>query len=473
MLTEALAGLPGNGAGAPLGQATGQTVAWVLLVLAAITGVAALVALAIVYRALRELGRAADELAEGNLHQRVGVEGPLQLRGLGERLNQVAGQLQERLATVVQQRNELGAVLSSMVEGVVAVDVDDRIMSLNRAAAELLELSPEWAIGRPVQEAIRNRAIQNFVGRTLHENANLQEEVTVRSGSMRQPDERHFQAQSAILRDAGGERLGAVIVLHDVTRLRRLELVRRDFVANVSHEIKTPVSAIRAAVETLRDEPGAEAEQTEQILSIIDRQSHRLGAIVDDLLSLARIEQNEDSIFEQLAAEPVRPVLEAAVETCQAKADEKQVTVEVDCEQTLRGWMNRPLLEQAVVNLVDNAVKYSPDRTTVRAQGRLEEAEVVVSVIDQGRGIEPAHLPRVFERFYRTDKARSRAMGGTGLGLSIVKHVAEAQGGRVSVDSSPGYGSAFHIFLRAAERKSAPETERVKAPRKAAADQQK
>jgi two-component system phosphate regulon sensor histidine kinase PhoR len=427
---------------------------WWILLPAGAVGLALLVMLAIVYRSLRELRRAADRLAQGDFNQRIGVKGPLQLRGLAERLNQMAGQLQSRLATVVQQRNELGAVLSSMSEGVVAIDTDEQIISLNRAAAELLSLSPTWAIGRPIQEALRNSALQQFIARSLKQNAALQEEITLRPTTDQQHNQRHMQAQSAILRDARGRRFGAVIVLHDVTRIRRLELVRREFVANVSHEIKTPVSAIRAAVETLEDEDMHDPEQTKRILGIVGRQSQRLGQIVDDLLSLARIEQQEQGLGQELQVEPVAPVLRAAVETCQSKAEQTATAVAVDCPSDLRAPMNRALLEQALVNLIDNAIKYSDQQTTVHVLGRAEEDEVVLAVKDQGRGIEPEHLPRVFERFYRTDKARSRAMGGTGLGLSIVKHVAEAQGGRVSVDSTPGGGSEFRIHLSAAGKPS-------------------
>ena len=433
---------------ASLAQSDSAGTIWIVLLLALGAGLALLVLLLIIQRSLRELRRAADRLAQGDFDQRIGVTGPFQLRELSERLNQMAGQLQGRLSTVVQQRNELGAVLSSMVEGVVAIDLDEQIISLNRASAELLNLSPTWAIGRPIQEALRNAALQSFVERTLTENTALQEEIIMRPGTgTGEESQRHMQAQSAILRDASGQRFGAVIVLHDVTRIRRLELIRRDFVANVSHEIKTPVSAIRAAVETLEDGDDSDPQQMRQIVGIIGRQSQRLGAIVEDLLSLARIEQNEEAIFDELVDEPVAPVLTAAVETCQAKAREKQIALSVSCPDRLQARMNRALLEQAMVNLIDNAVKYSPEATRVSVEAVEQGEEVVLSVTDQGRGIEPRHLPRIFERFYRTDNARSRAMGGTGLGLSIAKHVAEAQGGRVSVDSAPERGSTFRVHL--------------------------
>lgn len=440
----------------PLLALTEHALLWTLVVLLAALGIAVLAASVAISRAIGRLQAAADRFAQGDFSQRVDVSGPLQVSSLATSLNEMAAQLEDRLSTVVQQRNELGAVLSSMVEGVLAIDLDERIISLNRAAAKLLRLDPSLAIGRSIQEAIRNVALQAFVSKTLRENAPSDSEFSLRVAD--EPRERFLQAQSAILRDASGQRIGAVIVLHDVTRLRRLERVRQEFVGNVSHEVKTPVAAVKAAVETLLNGDTHDPETTQRFLKMISRQADRLATLVEDLLSLARIEQEAGQIFAELEAGPVRAVLVGALETCQVNADAKQMSLTMRCDPALRARMNAPLLEQAVVNLVDNAVKYSPAGTDVEIVAEAEGDEVVVRVADHGRGIEPEHLPRIFERFYRTDKARSRELGGTGLGLSIVKHVAQAHGGRVSVDSFPGSGSVFRIHLQPA---GAETTERV------------
>lgn len=433
---------------------TTPTVIIVLLVLALIVAIWLLVR---TFRSISELRWAANRLAQGDLSRRIRLGGPAPVRVLADALNQMASQLQDRLATVVRQRNELGAVLSSMIEGVLAVDTEERIISLNAAAARLLDLAPTAVIGRPIQEVVRNTALQRFAADTLSQQVALQADMTLR---VPRPDgvpvERYLQAQSAILRDDRGQRLGAVLVLHDVTQLRRLESVRRDFVANVSHEVKTPLSAIKAAVETLLDEAGEVGEadpdhHDHRFLQIIARQAQRMDNIVEDLLALARIEQEQGRVLAELKAEPVNGVLKSAAETCQAKAAEKDIELTVDCEPDLLAAMNPMLLEQAVTNLIDNAIKYSPPQTRVEVTGHRDGEEVVIGVVDEGRGIEPEHLPRIFERFYRTDRARSRALGGTGLGLSIVKHVAEAHGGRVAVDSFPGTGSHFRIYVRAAD----------------------
>ncbi len=360
-------------------------------------------------------------------------------------------QLHERLAVVDRRRSELEAVLSSMVEGVAFIDTDERLVSLNHAAAQLLSLDPERAIGRPIQEVVRNVALQSLVAGALGTRSLEAHhgELTVRLSPGSSADDRYLQAHAAPVRDAEGQRVGAVVVLHDITRLRRLESVRRDFVANVSHEIKTPISAIKAAIETLIDDPAMPAVPRGRFTSIIARQTDRLDHIVEDLLSLTRLEQEGRQNASELEAHALRPVIDAACETCHANAQAKSIELVREAEAV---WVRAvpTLLEQALVNLIDNAIKYSPDQTTVRIAAQRRGHEVVICVTDHGRGIEAEHLPRVFERFYRTDRARSRSLGGTGLGLSIVKHVAEVHGGRAGVQSSPGRGSTFSLYLQAA-----------------------
>ncbi|MEM6391337.1 MAG: ATP-binding protein [Planctomycetota bacterium] len=411
---------------------------------------------------------AARRMARGDLSVRVDTQGPFHLGELAASLNRMARQLDDRLSTVVQQRNELGAVLSSMQEGVLAIDLEERVLSVNRAASGLLGVGGVGGvgggqiIGRLLAEVVRNTTLQALVRQTLEKGSGVQGETTLRAGESGEdgvtPADRYVQVQTASLRDADGARQGVLVVLHDVTALRRLESVRRDFVANVSHEVKTPVSAIKAAVETMLDDPELPREQGETFMAMIKRQADRLDAIVEDLLSLARLENQQGELLAEVEVQPmsrVGSVAQAAMETCQAKAKEKSIALVYESvtaeEGRVGALINAMLLEQALVNLIDNAVKYSPPETRVRVRvDRLAE-EIVVSVIDEGRGIEPRHLARVFERFYRTDRARSRELGGTGLGLSIVKHVAETMGGRVSVDSLPGEGSTFRVHLLTAE----------------------
>lgn len=230
-------------------------------------------------------------------------------------------------------------------------------------------------------------------------------------------------------------------------QLKKLETVRRDFVANVSHELMTPITSIKGFVETLKDGAIENREKTKEFLDIISRQSDRLGAIIEDLLSLSRIEQEAEGAKINFEQENIFEVLEAAVSMCEHKADEKNVKIKIICEKNPRIPMNAALIEEAVVNLIDNAVKYSLPGAEVIAEAVKKEKEMIIRVVDHGCGIPPEHVTRIFERFYRVDKSRSRDEGGTGLGLAIVKHIVSAHAGRVEVESAPGKGSIFVIRL--------------------------
>ncbi|MBL8830052.1 MAG: GHKL domain-containing protein, partial [Planctomycetaceae bacterium] len=259
--------------------------------------------------------------------------------------------------------------------------------------------------------------------------------------------ERVWQAHGTALRDSQGETLGAVIVVNDVTDYRRLENVRRDFVANVSHELKTPIASIKGFAETLLDGALDNRDDAERFCRIIARQSERLHSIIDDLLSLSRIEQSEGADDIALESTLLQDVLRSAISDCQPRADERAITIAVECPDQQRIRCNAPLLIQAVLNLLDNAIKYSDEGGRIDVQVQTTPRSVVIAVRDQGCGIPPEHLPRVFERFYRVDRARSRKLGGTGLGLSIVKHIVNVHHGKVTVESTPGKGSTFSIQL--------------------------
>ncbi len=420
----------------------------VALLIAALLVLAVFVIILLLHhRALQQLRRGAERFAAGDLSQRVEVSGLAPMAHLAESLNQMAKQIQDRYQLAVRQRNEMEAVLSSMVEGVIVVDPQERVISLNAAAGRFLDVDPAQAAGRSIQELVRTTGLQRFIINALSTDQAVQDDLTLHTPTTDDGPQRYVQVQSAPLRDGDGRRIGVVIVLHDVSELRRLEGVRRDFVANVSHEIKTPVTAIKGFAETLLEGGEHEAQDAERFLKIIARQADRLHAIVNDLLTLSRVEQ--DAKDKRIDLEPSRlsRVLHAAVESCELQAEARQVRVTVKCEADLTARVNAPLLEQAVVNLVDNAIKYSPAGEQVEVAAAAENGEVHISVTDHGCGIGPEHLPRLFERFYRTDKARSRELGGTGLGLAIVKHIAQAHGGQVDVESELGKGSRFVMRL--------------------------
>ncbi|WP_432823307.1 ATP-binding protein [Trichloromonas sp.] len=398
-------------------------------------------------RPLEEMTRGAQRFARGELERRLAVTGSAEIAALGEALNQMAAELDGRIQAMARQRNELEAVLSSMSEGVLAVDKDERILRLNRAAARLMAIDAKKAPGRRILEVVRKAELQRFLARTLASRESEEGDILLSSPE----GERYLQVHGAPLQDVQGEEIGALVVFSDVTRLRRLESVRRDFVANVSHELKTPITAIKGSVETLLAGAMNEPQAAERFLAIVARQSDRLEAIIDDLLALSRVEQDAEQDAVPLALGGIRPVLVAAQQACQQAADEKNVEIRLFCSAAVRGRINAPLLEQAVVNLLTNAIKYSPAGGKLVIDSAQLGEQLMIKVQDWGCGIASEHLTRIFERFYRVDPARSRKLGGTGLGLSIVKHIIQAHGGQVVVHSTPGEGSVFTLILPAVE----------------------
>ncbi len=393
-------------------------------------------------RPLEEMKKGADHFAGGDLNHRLAVPDSEELASLVEALNQMAAQLDARIKTIVGQRNELETVLASMLEGVIAVNNEEKIIRMNESSADFFNCDHDKCHGRDLQEVIRNSALQNFVRHSIRSNVPKEDDI-----SLYHNGEKTLHLQSSPLLDANKDRIGTLVVFNDVTQLRRLEDMRRDFVANVSHEIKTPLTAIKGFVETLQQANVDNPAEAKRFLEIIQKHADRLTSIVEDLLSLSRIEQGDKTKAVKLEKGLVKDVFKAAIQICRSKAEYKQINITLTCEEQLASRFDASLLEQAVVNLLDNAIKYSEPNSSIDLQANHNASQLEIAVTDEGIGIAKKHLPRLFERFYRVDKARSRNMGGTGLGLAIVKHIAQAHGGDVSVDSTLGVGSVFVIHL--------------------------
>jgi len=393
-------------------------------------------------RPIEKLKQGADFFARGDLSHRMPGTDLVEIDSLIETLNQMAGELEDRLNTIVRQKNELTAVLSSMTEGVMAVDMKERIISINKAAARIFETLPENLLNRSIPEVIRNPDLQKFINNALSSNKNLEEDITLYQGG-----ERILYVHNTPLEDPDGQRRGILVVLNDVTHLRKLENMRKDFAANVSHEIKTPLTAIKGFVETLRTGEGVEPRETDRFLAIIEKHVNRLTAIVEDLMKLSKIEQQDEKSDIHLEESSVKNLILSAVQTCREKADAKKITVDLVCPEDISLQLDSRLMAQAIVNLLDNAINHSDPNGDIQISTSFHEKELRISVQDHGIGIPKEHLSRLFERFYRVDKARSRELGGTGLGLAIVKHIAHAHGGRVSVESTLGKGSTFSVHL--------------------------
>ncbi|MFW5812306.1 MAG: ATP-binding protein, partial [Alkalispirochaetaceae bacterium] len=396
-------------------------------------------------RPLQVLQTAASAYASGKLEHRFQISHPREMALLAETMNGMAEQLTSRIRAISAQRNQLEAMLAGMVEGVILVGREGRIRTINRAACELFGLKETTTKGQPLIEAIRNSELFDFYRSAAERGGTIEAGIQTYEESSR-----FLQAHGTLLPGEDG-REDVLIVLNDITRIRRLEAIRQEFVANVSHELKTPITSILGFVETLLDGAVEEPEEARSFLNIVAGQTRRLNSIIDDLLQLARLEQSREQLPTETVA--VREMVNRVLEECRWAADRKGISLEAvigeECD-TVVG--SRNLLERALVNLVDNAIKYSPTATRVSVACELTtltdgEQRFTLSVTDEGPGIPPVEQGRVFERFYRIDKARSRELGGTGLGLAIVKHVALVHGGSVDLESERGEGSRFTIHI--------------------------
>jgi len=394
-------------------------------------------------RPIEHMRDGARRFAQGELTHRLPLPDTYEFSELAETLNRMAEQLRLRMEEITSQRKNTEAVLSSMREGVIATDMEQRVISMNTAAATMFSTSMETFQGRSILEVIRNHEFREIMDRSLTNGESIESDILYHQNGR----ESTFNVHCTPLVDELHARMGGLVVISDVTQLRRLENMRRDFAASVSHEIKTPLTAIKGFVETLSTGDLDDRGETRRFLEIIEKHVNRLAAIIDDLMQLSRIEQ--DTEFQQIGLERshIEDVLKAAIGFCTESIQDKAVDVQLSCEEGLSGRIDATLLEQAAVNLLDNAIKYSPENSMIRIEAVTAGHEIQIRFVDQGMGIARKHLPRLFERFYRVDKARSRKLGGTGLGLAIVKHIAQAHGGKVTVESELGRGSTFTLHL--------------------------
>jgi two-component system phosphate regulon sensor histidine kinase PhoR len=395
----------------------------------------------------RALTEDAGAIEAGDAAHRLGMPRTPELRGLALAVNAMAARLGADLERHRMRSRERRAVIRSMPGAVLAMDVDQRILSVNKVGEQMLGIREKRARGRLLQEVLRQPDLNAFVQEAFDAEGRYEDEFEIDS-------EKSIivQAASRPLRSPRDEIVGRVVVLQDVTRLRRLERVRRDFAANVSHELRTPITNIKGYIETLQDTPDLASEDARRFIEVIARNAERLWLIVEDMLELARLEDPEAVGSLAMAPTSVDSVVGAAVEDARDMAVARGVAIKTDCPSDLRVRAGRRLLEQAIFNLLSNAVRHSPERGEVRVEARRVEDDegdslVEIAVIDHGPGVQKQHLPRLFERFYRVDPARSRSDGGTGLGLAIVKHVARLHNGREGVESVVGKGSRFWIRL--------------------------
>lgn len=441
--------LPLPGLGARIGESALLAISF-LAVLSVLSLAASLALKRHIALPLAQLARKAEAYLGGTdkLDQALAAV-PAEMAVVDQALDKLVQSVKER----TQESRALGARLASILEaageGIVAADEDLRIVEANTAAAKLFSRSINDLIGKPLGQATSSRESEKIFLQCMESRAEISKTIILfREGA------RRIQVHAAPFSWAGNSGGGVVAVFADITELDRLEKVRKEFVANVSHELRTPIQIIRGYAELL-SASSTERDATGRYLALIEANAKRMERIVGDLLSLARLEDEGASRAAMESAE-LKPVLQAACDAVSTSAARKSISIRLDCPADLSLVMNAGLMEQAVFNILDNAVAYSPESSTVDVDAfEAEGTWAVIKVRDRGMGIPAADLPRIFERFYRVDKSRSKETGGTGLGLSIVKHIVQIHGGEVSAESFLNEGSTFQIKIPTGARRAA------------------
>ncbi|PKM45004.1 MAG: phosphate regulon sensor histidine kinase PhoR [Firmicutes bacterium HGW-Firmicutes-8] len=391
---------------------------------------------------LQEMTQVAGEIAEGKLDRTLDVDSNDEIGALSRGLNYMAERLRDNIRQITEERNKVEAILASMNDGVIAVDCNGNILLINPAAERMFNIKYENSMGKGVIEVIRNYDLEKLLQTAL-----MSEESITREVQIFIPDPKSFRISTAPLMSETGV-VGVVAVLRDITAFREVERMKTDFVANVSHELRTPLTSIKGFVETLMDGAMEDPKTAAYFLEIINDETDRLNRLISDLLSLSKVEAKQGKI--RKAALNLDKLIINTVSILSPQASEKNQILNVDIKIPLPVInADEDMIGQLLINLVDNAIKYTANggRVDIRAERWNDSVKIAVS--DTGIGIPRDSIPRLFERFYRVDKARSREMGGTGLGLAIVKHILEVHSGRIEVDSIVGQGSTFTVYLPA------------------------
>ncbi len=398
---------------------------------------------------VEQMRKGAEEFSKGNLDNRLPSTDTLELSQLSRSMNEMASELGKKIMDVKNRSRELEAVHTSMQEGVIAVDGNEQIITINTAASKIFDFAPETLKNRNVLEVARNYDLQNFIQKALSTHEPVEDDIVI------ERDERLIlNIHSTALYDMNEERMGTLIIFHDITRIRLLETMHKDFAANVSHELKTPLTTIKGFIETLLQMMATSSTKDDiaeygRFLGIIEKNVNRMIGLVDDLLALARLERMKGTGI-LLEIHPLTSLIQGVVKLSQEQADARNILLKVQCPDNVSAMVDPTLMEQAVFNLVDNAVKYNVEGATVTVEVAKEHGSIKIRVKDSGTGIDAEHLPKLFNRFYRVDKGRSRDQGGTGLGLAIVKHIVQYHNGRIEVESAKGKGTCFTITIPSA-----------------------
>ena len=391
-------------------------------------------------RHIKKITAVLEEIAKGNLQQRIHVYSKGTLGRLAQAIDRVLSGLTSQINVLNKEAIKGKAILTSMVEGVIAIDKDARILSLNPTAEKIFTIRKQDAEGRLFLEVIRNNDISEIISRVLKSGEPLSSEL-----NLILPVQKVFRINaSAIFED--NTVTGCVLVIHDITQMRRLERVRSDFVANVSHELKTPLTSIKGFVETLLEGAIDDKKNNREFLRVIQEHTNRLENLINDLLDLASLEERGIALNTQEVN--VKELADKVLAGFEGQLKKKEIEVGNELSGNLIIKADKDKIEQVWINLIDNAVKFNRPKGSIKIYAEeTADNKIKFTVKDTGFGIPVKDIPRIFERFYRVDKARSRSLGGTGLGLSIVKHIIELHKGSVGVESAEGLGSEFFFTL--------------------------
>lgn len=387
-----------------------------------------------------EMSRVASRIADGDYDAKIHYLPGDEHGQLGRALNQLSSRVKTTVQDLSREKTQLASILNNMVEAVVAVDLSGTVVAGNRALASFFDTDLQKILGQPFLECLRHNQLDELISGVLKDNQPRVKEIQIHS-----PMERILEAHAVPLMQEE-VCMGTLLVMHDISSIRNLEKIRKDFVANVSHELRTPLASIKGYTETLLSGALADQKNRKKFIEIIDHHADRMTRLVNDLLELSVLEKNQTPLNKERV--DLGLVCEEVIEEIQPLAHKKNVAIRIEEVQKLPLiWADKNKLKQVFINLIDNAIKASTNAGQVRVAGEIKGDHVHVAVHDSGMGIPEEELPRIFERFYRVDKARSRDEGGTGLGLSIVKHIVEAHHGSISVESHLGKGSKFSFHI--------------------------
>jgi two-component system phosphate regulon sensor histidine kinase PhoR len=386
----------------------------------------------------RQIDELATQIGRGELPRTFLVRGGTQAERIGLRLEKISHDLTQLNKEFAERESDMQTIFSAMQDALLVVDSNRRVILTNQTFRKLFTL-PEISTGTPLLEIVRHATLDGAIADAFRGSESVRNELTL--------DGSQIELHAVATRNDAGEITGALVLFHDITELKKMDQIRRDFVANVSHELRTPLSILRGYIETLLDSPETSREELSRILGVMERHSKRLDLLAQDLLTLAQLESANPNL--QLGDVDLSELFGEVIRDWEKKLVSKQLSVIVDLPPDLPSiHADRARLQEALYNLLDNAVKYSREHGEIRLMARRRDKQIVLSVSDNGIGISKEDLPRIFERFYRADKARTAEnIRGTGLGLAIVKHVAQLHGGHVEAESELGKGTTIRVVL--------------------------